>query len=337
MVPPITCRICGGSTRRSRPGSGADHRPHTLAPTFHRPAAHGPLYRCLECGTVQPPSLPSAGELVALYREMDDPRGTLRGAAELLADEGTLLVVTPTPSSPVARLAGGRWWGYLPAHRCLLPRRTLRELISAIGLLLESDRALERSFSARYWVAGLAERSGPLQAPLAALADRLPRRLRLSLTLGDERVVLARKRSVRKPARPLVEDRGGEQRVHIVLPAYRAARTVGAVAGALPLAAADRALLVDDASPDGTVEAALAAGLEVLVHPQNRGYGANQKSCYVRAALDGADVVVMVHADNQYDPSLVQAMVAPILEGRADVVIGSRLLEDEAIAGGRPP
>ena len=64
----------------------------------------------------------------------------------------------------------------------------------------------------------------------------------------------------------------------------------------------DRALLVDDASTDGTVAAALAAGLEVLRHPVNRGYGANQKTCYVRAALDGADIVVMVHGDNQYDP-----------------------------------
>ncbi len=72
------------------------------------------------------------------------------------------------------------------------------------------------------------------------------------------------------------------------------------------------------------------------MHPVNRGYGANQKTCYVRAALDGADVVVMVHGDNQYDPSLVAEMVKPIEEGRADVVIGSRLLQDETIAGGMP-
>jgi len=74
----------------------------------------------------------------------------------------------------------------------------------------------------------------------------------------------------------------------------------------------------------------------VLRHPRNRGYGANQQTCYVRAALDGADVVVMVHADNQYDPALVERMVKPIETGLADVVIGSRLLEDEAIVGGMP-
>ena len=74
----------------------------------------------------------------------------------------------------------------------------------------------------------------------------------------------------------------------------------------------------------------------MLRHPANRGYGANQKTCYVRAILDGADAVVMVHADNQYDPALVAQMVKPIEAGIADVVIGSRLLEDEAIAGGMP-
>ena len=104
----------------------------------------------------------------------------------------------------------------------------------------------------------------------------------------------------------------------------------------MPVDAVDRALLVDDASPDTTPEVALREGFEVLRHPANRGYGGNQKTCYVRALLDGADIVVMVHADNQYDPALVARMVKPIEAGIADVVIGSRLLEDEAIAGGMP-
>jgi glycosyltransferase involved in cell wall biosynthesis len=104
----------------------------------------------------------------------------------------------------------------------------------------------------------------------------------------------------------------------------------------MPLDAADRALLVDDASPDDTTRVALAHGLDVVRHPANRGYGANQKTCYVRALLEGADVVVMVHADNQYDPALVPDMVEPIVAGEADVVMGSRLLDDRAIAGGMP-
>jgi glycosyltransferase involved in cell wall biosynthesis len=121
-----------------------------------------------------------------------------------------------------------------------------------------------------------------------------------------------------------------------VLPAYNAESTIAQVAREMPVDAADRALLVDDASGDQTAPAALQAGFDVIAHPANRGYGANQKTCYVRAVRDGADVVVMVHADNQYDPALIEEMVAPIERGEADVVIGSRLLEDETIAGGMP-
>jgi glycosyltransferase involved in cell wall biosynthesis len=149
-------------------------------------------------------------------------------------------------------------------------------------------------------------------------------------------VIIACDVAVRAPARPRVTRRNSAHDIHVVLPAYEAQRTIEQVAEAIPLQAVDRALLVDDASQDDTVDAALRAGLEVLRHPTNRGYGANQKTCYVRAALDGADIVVMVHADDQYDPKFVAAMVKPIEDGRADVVIGSRLLEDEAIAGGMP-
>jgi SAM-dependent methyltransferase len=274
--------------------------------------------------------------LADVLEHLDDPVGSLDRCIELLNDGGALLVVTPDPSSLTARLAGARWWGYLPAHFCLLPRTVLRELISARGLVLAEDVPLVRSFSAGYWLQGLAERGGRAGAALDALADRLGRRTTLSLSLGDERVLLAYKCPVLHPERPRLVDRGAATKVHVVLPAYKAARTVHHVAQALSVGAADRALLVDDASPDGTVSLALEAGLDVLRHPTNRGYGANQKTCYVRAALDDADIVVMVHADNQYDPSLVADMVKPLQDGVADVVIGSRLLQDEAIAGGMP-
>jgi glycosyltransferase involved in cell wall biosynthesis len=122
----------------------------------------------------------------------------------------------------------------------------------------------------------------------------------------------------------------------VVLPAYNAARTIPSVVAEMPADAADAALLGDDHSRDGTTQIALSHGLDVVRHPANLGYGANQKTIYVRALLDGADVVVMVHADNQYDPALVPAMVAPIVSGAADVVIGSRLLDDHAIQGGMP-
>ncbi|HEV2786323.1 MAG TPA: methyltransferase domain-containing protein, partial [Solirubrobacteraceae bacterium] len=276
--------------------------------------------------------------LADVLEHLGDPVEAIDGCCDLLADGGVLCVVTPDPSSLTARLAGRRWWGYLPAHRCLLPRRTVLELLASRGLVVSTDVPLVRSFTAGRWVAGLAERAGPLAGPLGRLAarERLMTGRELSLSLGDERVVLAHRLRPKAPERTRVRDRRGSRKVHVVLPAYNAEATVARVAEGLDPAVADRALLVDDASVDRTVEVALDAGLEVLRHPANRGYGANQKTSYVRALQDGADVVVMVHADNQYDPALVGEMARPILEGRADVVMGSRLLEDRAVAGGMP-
>ena len=115
-----------------------------------------------------------------------------------------------------------------------------------------------------------------------------------------------------------------KQRVVVAMPAYRAARTLEKTVDALPADAADAILLVDDASPDDTVAVARRLGLMVRVHPRNLGYGGNQKTCYDEALRLGADVVVLLHPDYQYDPTAVPALVAPILAGRADFTFGSR-------------
>jgi SAM-dependent methyltransferase len=271
-----------------------------------------------------------------VLEHLDDPVGALRRCRELLRPGGVLLVVTPDPSSLTARIAGGRWWALLPAHTFLVPRLTLRELILGEGMFVSDDVSFVRTFSARYWLEGLAQRGGGLAAAIGAISRVLPPRVSLSMSLGDERVVVAHRLEVLHPPRPLAGPRGREHRVHAVLPAYRAATTIPQVAREMPVDAADRALLVDDASSDETTPVALQEGFDVIAHPANRGYGANQKTCYVRSVRDGADVVVMVHADNQYDPALLREMVEPIERGEADVVIGSRLLEDESIAGGMP-
>ena len=96
----------------------------------------------------------------------------------------------------------------------------------------------------------------------------------------------------------------------------------------------DEVILVDDVSHDHTVDIAERLGLKVVVHVQNRGYGGNQKTCYLEALRSGADVVVMVHPDNQYDSTLVPQMIQPILDNRADIVLGSRLLSGTALLGG---
>jgi glycosyltransferase involved in cell wall biosynthesis len=121
----------------------------------------------------------------------------------------------------------------------------------------------------------------------------------------------------------------------VVMPAYNAAKTLERTYHDIPKEIVDHVILVDDVSRDETVEIAQRLGLQVEVHRQNRGYGGNQKTCYRLALAAGADIVVMVHPDYQYDPTRIPAVVAPIVAGSADMVLGSRLLGDP-LAGGMP-
>ncbi len=125
-------------------------------------------------------------------------------------------------------------------------------------------------------------------------------------------------------------------KVTIVLPAYNAAKTLERTVRDIPKGVADEIILVDDSSRDETVSIARGLGLLVLIHPKNFGYGANQKTCYREALLRGADLVVMLHPDYQYDPKVVPELIEPILEGRADAVFGSRMMKGGALEGGMP-
>jgi glycosyltransferase involved in cell wall biosynthesis len=124
-------------------------------------------------------------------------------------------------------------------------------------------------------------------------------------------------------------------RVTVVMPAYNAALTLERTYADIPHALVDRIILVDDVSQDETVEIARQLGLDVIVHRQNRGYGGNQKTCYDAALEAGAQVVVMLHPDYQYDATRIPALVAPILAGEKDLMLGSRFLGDP-LAGGMP-
>ncbi|HEX4054883.1 MAG TPA: glycosyltransferase family 2 protein [Tepidisphaeraceae bacterium] len=124
------------------------------------------------------------------------------------------------------------------------------------------------------------------------------------------------------------------QKVIVVLPAYRAAKTVERTFHDLPLDVVDEVLLVDDAGGDETAEIARRLGIRTISHRQNLGYGANQKTCYFEALAAGADIVVMVHPDYQYDPRLVTAMAGMVASGIYDAVLGSRI--GTARKGGMP-
>ncbi len=131
-------------------------------------------------------------------------------------------------------------------------------------------------------------------------------------------------------------DPNPKSKIVVVMPAYNAEKTLKRTYDDIPKDAVDEIILVDDASGDRTVEIARALGLTVIVHPVNRGYGANQKTCYAEALKRGADIVVMVHPDHQYDPTAIPRMVGPLLDGNYDAVFGSRMLEGKPLEGGMP-
>jgi glycosyltransferase involved in cell wall biosynthesis len=128
-----------------------------------------------------------------------------------------------------------------------------------------------------------------------------------------------------------------DKQIVVVMPAYNAAQTLALTWRDIPAEWVTSVILVDDASRDETVMVAKALSLEIIHHHRNVGYGGNQKTCYTAALQRGADVVVMLHPDGQYDPSLLPSIVRPILRGEADMVLGSRFLDPGgARAGGMP-
>ena len=126
------------------------------------------------------------------------------------------------------------------------------------------------------------------------------------------------------------------RKIIVVMPAYQAGRTLERTVAEVPRDIVDDLLLVDDASRDDTVAVARRLGLKTIVHQQNLGYGGNQKTCYREALQLGADIVIMLHPDYQYSPKLLGAMAHMVASGHYDVVLGSRVLAQSAIAGGMP-
>ena len=126
------------------------------------------------------------------------------------------------------------------------------------------------------------------------------------------------------------------KRIAVVLPAYNAAKTLRQTYSEIPHDIVDDIILTDDASSDNTVQIAKELGIHTIRHDRNRGYGGNQKTCYMAALARGADVVVMLHPDYQYTPRLVTAIASMIASEQFDVVLASRILGRGALAGGMP-
>jgi len=112
----------------------------------------------------------------------------------------------------------------------------------------------------------------------------------------------------------------------VVMPALNAAKTLELTVSSIPREVVDEVLLVDDRSTDQTLEIARGLDVKVIWHPHNVGYGGNQKTCYLEALQQDADIVVMLHPDGQYEPALIPKLIEPILAGEADMVLGSRMM-----------
>lgn len=128
----------------------------------------------------------------------------------------------------------------------------------------------------------------------------------------------------------------GGKEIIVLLPAFQAGKTLQMTYDAIPHEMVDEVLLVDDGSMDDTVEVAHQLGINTIVHSVNKGYGANQKTCYKHALKMGADVIIMLHPDYQYESRLLTAMAAMVTSRVYDVVIGSRIIGNTACSGGMP-
>jgi glycosyltransferase involved in cell wall biosynthesis len=127
-----------------------------------------------------------------------------------------------------------------------------------------------------------------------------------------------------------------DKKIVVVLPAYNAEKTLRKTYQEIPHEIVDQVILVDDCSDDSTVRIANDLGIKSFIHSENRGYGANQKTCYIKALEEGADIVVMVHPDYQYTPKLIVSLASLIVYGEFDIALASRILGVGALKGGMP-
>lgn len=131
--------------------------------------------------------------------------------------------------------------------------------------------------------------------------------------------------------------RNKKEKIIIVMPAYKAAKTLKKTYGDIPKSLKAKIILVDDASPDRTVQVAKKLGIEVIKHEYNIGYGGNQKTCYNAALRNGAEIVVLLHPDYQYDPKMLTDLLQPIIDNQVDFTFGSRFAKGRnPLKGGMP-
>ncbi|MDD5194878.1 MAG: methyltransferase domain-containing protein [Candidatus Omnitrophica bacterium] len=272
---------------------------------------------------------------------LPDPKKTLEEARRILKPDGILYIATPDVESFSNKLLRGKWWGIQQAHLFYFSRKTLARMLSVTGFETIQYVSHARLFSRQYIIRRLSNYSIFLSNVFNFITGSAFRKNKLfKLNFHDQIAVLARKKRnlilVHEERRKEEEYPPRRMKTIAVLPAYNAAKTLELTVQDIPKDIIDDVILVDDASQDGTVEVAQKIGLKVFRHQKNSGYGANQKTCYRKALEMGAEIVVMVHPDYQYDPTVIPQLIAPIQKGLADAVFGSRMMKGGALEGGMP-
>ncbi len=296
-------------------------------------------------GTLQDAGLePNSFDAVVMTDTIEhlfSPREVLIAVRRLLKPTGILCLNTPDIDSWVSRMLKARWWGVKQAHLYYFNRRMMKRLLRETGYVPLHFGTHTRSFALSYWLQRLGRHDPRFKGLIHfVLKNKALSRRPVTWDLGDQLEVVARKsRSLEYLYELETEERREvrqDAKVVVVLPAYNAAKTLKKTVADIPKGAVHEIILVDDASLDDTVRVARELGLTVFVHKKNRGYGANQKTCYKKALERGADIVVMVHPDYQYDPRVIPELIEPIRRGRADAVFGSRMMKGGALQGGMP-
>jgi 2-polyprenyl-3-methyl-5-hydroxy-6-metoxy-1,4-benzoquinol methylase len=256
--------------------------------------------------------------MVDVLEHLADPVRTLAKVSQVLRPGGVLCVVTPNAASAAARVLGRRWWGMLPGHVVLFPHRRLCELLRTLGFGVRSQRPGALRFSLDYWLASAGEYLPGMTLVRRGLRMTGLDRLTVPVNLLDERVVVATK---------LEAERAEAAPSGLVMPIQTAQGTFQA-AGVRLLKGFAAWTLLTPQRPAGAAAARRLTGGTVPGPTASREYGATRKACLLRAIEHDAAAVVMLQAENDYDPELVARLAEPVLSGQADLVLGCRNLSD---------
>lgn len=277
-----------------------------------------------------------------LMEHLPDPKYSLVKARGMLSNNGILYINTPDIDSLISKILKAKWWGINKFHLFYFSKKTLESMLDACGFKVKKYSAHVRVFSINYWLKRFRVYNNILYRFLDFISKtgKFKSKL-LRINFHDQIEIVATKiRKLDYLVSSVVAKKdktiNKEMKVVVVLPAYNAEKTLKRTFDDISKDSVDKIILVDDGSSDKTVEVARSLGLEVFQHSKNKGFGGNQKTCCQKALEKGADIVVVVHPDYQYDPTMIPQLIEPIQKGEADAVFGSRMMKGGALEGGMP-